>query len=110
MRVRHARRWRAPMAAGVSATAASDTARESTPEAARSRYHRAPACMTVAPLHPHFAPDVAARLDAALQPGATWVTDADGTLWRGDLTDTFLLRLVASGVLPGDTFARYERV
>jgi len=40
---------------------------------------------------PGFAPENASRLEAAAQPGAVIVFDADGTLWKGDVGEAFFL-------------------
>jgi HAD superfamily phosphoserine phosphatase-like hydrolase len=69
----------------------------------------------VQPLHRHFDSVIALKLDAQLQPGALWVTDADGTLWKGDIGEAFLRQLIADGALVSeqtrgrDVWAEYER-
>jgi len=63
-------------------------------------------------LSDHFAQSesIAAALS---RPGALWVTDADGTLWSGDVGDDFLRVLIADGALRSppavyDLFSAYE--
>lgn len=38
------------------------------------------------------------------------VFDADGTLWRGDVGEDLLRFLSREGVVPGDSYAAYERI
>jgi HAD superfamily phosphoserine phosphatase-like hydrolase len=71
-----------------------------------------PAATTL--IHRHFSPEVAGGLDAALVPGAAWVTDADGTLWNDDIGEAFLRTIAAEGALVSaeargvDVWATYE--
>lgn len=61
-----------------------------------------------------FSTEVRQRLDEALAAeGCLWVTDADKTLWAGDIGEAFLRALAAEKVLvapdaQGDVWASYE--
>lgn len=62
-----------------------------------------------------FAPDVRSAIDEALASDAClWVTDADKTLWAGDIGEAFLLSLAQQRVLVApdareDAWATYQR-
>lgn len=58
------------------------------------------ALMVTAGLSGHFDHAIAARLEAAASvAGCVLVTDADGTIWKDDIGESFLRRLIADGVL-----------
>lgn len=50
-------------------------------------------------LDDHFPPETVRRLASVIGPGRSWVTDADGTLWRDDIGEAFLRWLAKEGAL-----------